>query len=180
MCIRDRLQDGKISFGEKFSNLWMKLSRGTPHDRFEKIADTYRDVCKDTREQLDIENDVMDAYIDFRFAIKEAEVLAQELLEVQKETVGAKKTSFEEAGKATEASKAEGSEKSQLQLKRDEAMEAFNKEDRSYQLIKDVAEDLKVAYNVGETLITKLKQTCLLYTSPSPRDATLSRMPSSA
>ena len=38
-------------------------------------------------------------------------------------------------------------------------MEAFNKEDRSYQLIKDVAEDLKVAYNVGETLITKLKQT---------------------
>ena len=155
----DQLQDGKISFGEKFSNLWMKLSRGTPHDRFEKIADTYKDVCKDTREQLDIENDVMEAYIDFRFAIKEAEVLAQELLEIQKETVGAKKVTFEEAGKASENSKAEGAEKSKLQLKRDEAMESFNKEDRSYQLIKDVAEDLKVAYNVGETLITKLKQT---------------------
>ena len=29
-------------------------------------------------------------------------------------------------------------------------------------------------------LRTKTKWTCLLYTSPSPRDATLSRMPSSA
>ena len=156
----DQLQDGKISFGEKFSNLWMKLSRGTPHERFEKIADTYKEVCKDTREQLNIENDVMDAYIDFRFAIKEAEVLSQELLEIQKETVAAKKASFEEAGKEVDSHKsAEGAEKSKLQLNRDEAMEAFNKEDRSYQLIKDVSEDLKVAYNVGETLITKLKQT---------------------
>ena len=31
---------------------------------------------------------------------------------------------------------------------------------------------------LGRTLVTSL--TCLLYTSPSPRDATLSRMPSSA
>ena len=30
------------------------------------------------------------------------------------------------------------------------------------------------------TLSTPDSQTCLLYTSPSPRDATLSRMPSSA
>ena len=33
----------------------------------------------------------------------------------------------------------------------------------------------------GNYVITKvLAKTCLLYTSPSPRDATLSRMPSSA
>ena len=31
-----------------------------------------------------------------------------------------------------------------------------------------------------EALKDKLARTCLLYTSPSPRDATLSRMPSSA
>ena len=29
-------------------------------------------------------------------------------------------------------------------------------------------------------LVNKLKDTCLLYTSPSPRDSNLSRMPSSA
>ena len=31
-----------------------------------------------------------------------------------------------------------------------------------------------------DSLFTDLDSTCLLYTSPSPRDATLSRMPSSA
>ena len=34
--------------------------------------------------------------------------------------------------------------------------------------------------NAGKQTISELPHTCLLYTSPSPRDATLSRMPSSA
>ena len=33
---------------------------------------------------------------------------------------------------------------------------------------------------LSQTLTTTMHVTCLLYTSPSPRDATLSRMPSSA
>ena len=41
-----------------------------------------------------------------------------------------------------------------------------------------------IAQNVPELVISTIKplpiNTCLLYTSPSPRDATLSRMPSSA
>ena len=32
----------------------------------------------------------------------------------------------------------------------------------------------------GQNLLGHVARTCLLYTSPSPRDATLSRMPSSA
>ena len=39
--------------------------------------------------------------------------------------------------------------------------------------------DEELQYLAGFPLIT-LEKTCLLYTSPSPRDATLSRMPSSA
>ena len=40
----------------------------------------------------------------------------------------------------------------------------------------------RVARDLRNELLTKIKilQSCLLYTSPSPRDATLSRMPSSA
>ena len=33
---------------------------------------------------------------------------------------------------------------------------------------------------LGVNLFSEMRYTCLLYTSPSPRDATLSRMPSSA
>ena len=36
------------------------------------------------------------------------------------------------------------------------------------------------AMNPGSKLKTAVTGNCLLYTSPSPRDATLSRMPSSA
>ncbi len=70
----NQLQDGRISFGEKMSNLWMRMRRGTPSDRFDKIVDVYQEVSKDTKDQLDREQNIMDGYIDFRFALKEAEV----------------------------------------------------------------------------------------------------------
>ena len=42
------------------------------------------------------------------------------------------------------------------------------------------AAELQVELDLQSNLRLALPQTCLLYTSPSPRDATLSRMPSSA
>ena len=35
----------------------------------------------------------------------------------------------------------------------------FEQEDRSFQLLKDVAENLSIGYDVGETLVLKLRQT---------------------
>jgi hypothetical protein len=49
--------------------------------------------------------------------------------------------------------------KSRLEMTRDEARHAYEKEDRSYQLLKDITENLSIGYDVGETLIAKLKQT---------------------
>ena len=51
-----------------------------------------------------------------------------------------------------------------------EAQFTFNK------AIIEATHDLAVAYKIN----TAFYESCLLYTSPSPRDATLSRMPSSA
>ena len=36
-----QLKDGKIDLKERISNLWMRLRRGTTHDIFEKIKNTY-------------------------------------------------------------------------------------------------------------------------------------------
>ena len=41
-------------------------------------------------------------------------------------------------------------------------------------------EDERSYYSVSKKLSEEIPNSCLLYTSPSPRDATLSRMPSSA
>lgn len=155
-----QLDDGKISGTEKVSNWWMKMRRGTPSDRFEQIIEVYGSVAKDTKNALKTEELIMDAYIDFRFALKEAEILARELLDTQLPILDAAKKGLGDAQKALDeyAGTDEGGQ-SQLELRRDEARFKFEDEDKTYQLLKDIAENLEIGYDVGETLITKLKQT---------------------
>ncbi|MBS3147027.1 cell surface protein [Candidatus Woesearchaeota archaeon] len=158
--IISQLEDGKIDFPERMSNWWMRFRRGTTHARFEKIKNTYESVSNDTKEQLDNENEIMNAYIDFRFALKEAEILSQEVLQKQTEIFNTAKEDYKNAAETIDAYKGEDvAEKSRLELKRDEAKRLFDEQDRKYQLIKDVAENLSMGYNVGETLVAKLKQT---------------------
>jgi len=155
-----QLDDGVISWTERLSNLWMRLRRGSPSDRFEKIADIYKSVSKDTQEQLEKEQAIMEGYIDFRFALKEAEIAARELQEAHNATYAASRDRLAEAQKALDdAGEVDQSERSRLQLQRDQAHHDFQAEDRTFQLLKDVAENLAIGYDVGETLVAKLKQT---------------------
>lgn len=155
-----QLDDGKISLTEKVSNVWMKIRRGTPSDRFEKITEVYQDVSKDTRTQLEKEQAIMDGYIDFRFALKEAEVAARELQVMQSEILEEHRAQLKAAQEAVDAYAGDAeNEKSKLELKRDETNHLFGVQDRTFQLIKDIAENLSIGYDVGETLIAKLKQT---------------------
>jgi hypothetical protein len=154
-----QLDDGKIGVTEKMSNLWMRIQRGTPYARFEKIVDVYRDVCADTKDQLNREQKVMDGYIDFRFALKEDEILARELLEAQIPHFEKAKAALATSQQAVDDHKGDESTLGRLELARDEARNEFQKQDRLYQLTKDISENLSIGYDVGETLITKLKQT---------------------
>ncbi|TWU58292.1 cell surface protein [Rubripirellula reticaptiva] len=155
-----QLDDGKISGTEKVSNWWMKIRRGTPNDRFEQIVETYSEVAKDTKQALKSEEAIMEGYIDFRFALKEAEVLAREILDKQMPILDQSKDDLASTQAALDnyTGTDEGG-KSQLELRRDEARYKFEKEDETYQLLKDIAENLEIGYDVGETLISKLKQT---------------------
>ncbi len=155
-----QLDDGRISGTEKLSNWWMKMRRGTPSDRFEKIVEVYSEVAKDTKEALKSEERIMDGYIDFRFALKEAEVLAREVYDSHGPTLQAAKDALSSAQDALDnyTGTDEGG-KSELELARDEARHRYEKEDETYQLLKDIAENLEIGYDVGETLIAKLKQT---------------------
>ncbi len=154
-----QLEDGKVDLGEKVSNLWMRLARGTPHKRFEKIKETYLDVSKDTSEHIDSEEEIMKAYINFRFALKEAESLAYDVLKTQDGKLTEKREEFLKAADKVKGFVGETSEKSKLELERDALELAVKEEDKKYQLIKDIAENLTVGYNVGETLVAKLQQT---------------------
>ncbi len=155
----NQLQDGKISLGEKVQNLWMRMRRGTPSDRFEKIVGVYQDVSKETKNQLEREQKIMDGYIDFRFALKEAEIAGRDLLEEFMPRLEEARQDLAQAQSAVDALNQNDAARSRLELTRDEARFAYERADRTYQLLKDVAENLSIGYDVGETLITKLKQT---------------------
>ena len=102
----------------------------------------------------------MEGYIDFRFALKEAEILSRDLYQAQEPVLEQAKAALSKTQDDLDAYTGDDeSEKSKLELARDEARYAYEKEDATFQLLKDIAENLEVGYDVGETLITKLKQT---------------------
>src|SRR6185436_10463000 len=76
----DQIADGKISAWERVNIAWMKLARGDIADRFDKIRAIYIGVTKETSNQIQREHRILDAYRDFRGALKQAEVLALEVL----------------------------------------------------------------------------------------------------
>ncbi|MCX6709451.1 MAG: cell surface protein [Candidatus Woesearchaeota archaeon] len=155
-----QLEDGRIDGKEKLRNFFMKLTRGTPHSRFTKIKDLYLNVIKDTKESIEKENKIMNAYVDFRFAMKNSEILAYKLMAVEEGNLKSAKGKWDDASAKVNSYKGEDdSELSKLQLESDEARRTYQTEDKRYQLIKDVSENLTVGYNVGETLTAKLSQT---------------------
>ena len=76
----DQLADSKLDMLERATNVWMKIARGDIAARFDKMKATYLDVTKDTKDQIDREHTILEAYRDYRGALKQAEVLALEVL----------------------------------------------------------------------------------------------------
>ena len=99
----NQLSDGRISTGEKLRNMWMNVRRGDISSRFQKIRDTYLEVSKDTKTNIDRERAILEAYRDFRGAMKQAEVLTLELLKTAEGKLAAAKAAVEQAGAAVDA-----------------------------------------------------------------------------
>ena len=87
----DQLDDGKISTMERMQNLWMRFTRGDIPNRFRKIKDTYLDVTTDTKDEIERETKILESYKDFRVALKEAQVMAFQLLKKAEAEVEADK-----------------------------------------------------------------------------------------
>src|SRR3712207_9265753 len=78
----------------------MKVSRGDIADRFDEIKDIYVEVTRSTRDQIEREQKILDAYRDFRGALKQAEVLALEVLRTAEERLNAAKAELQKASDA--------------------------------------------------------------------------------
>ncbi len=156
----DQMGDGKIDTWERLSNVWQKVTRGDIAARFDKIKETYLDVSKDTKDQIDREHLILESYRDFRGALKESEVLALEVLKTAEGKLDAAKQRVDEASKAIEAAAAaEPAERARLEMARDERVRELQDEEKRYQIAKDLSDNLTVGYNTSEVIMARLMQT---------------------
>jgi len=155
-----QLEDGRISTFERMSNIWQKATRGDIADRFARIRTTFQEVTRDTKDQVEREHRILEAYQDFRGALKEAEVMAFELLKTAQGRLDAAKAGVDAASRTVEgATAAEPAERARLELARDEAVRALQAEEGRYQIAKDLSDNLTVSYNTSEVIMARLVQT---------------------
>jgi hypothetical protein len=156
----DQLSDNKIDLLERASNVWMKVSRGDIATRFNRIRDTYLSVTRDTKDQIDREHVILEAYRDFRGALKQAEVMALEVLAVAEAKL-AKKKSILEAASAAVAGYVGNvpADRARLEMERDEKLRDMQNEEKRYQIAKDLSDNLTISYNTSEVVMARLMQT---------------------
>jgi len=156
----DQLDDGKISTFERISNVWMKATRGDIADRFDKIKDTYLEVTDATQDQIQREQAILDAYQDFRGALKESEIQALELLKKAEALLKESQAEVQTAMQAVEGFQGDDiAERARLEMTRDEAVRALQTTEKKYQLAKDLSDNLTISYNTSEVVMTRLLQT---------------------
>ncbi len=154
------MADGKLDFRERVQQNWIRLRRGSIPDRFNDIRTTYHEVARSANDQILRENTILEAYRDFRMALKAAEVQAQELLNTATAALDEKKSALQAANATVEGYTGQDvAERARLELARDEALRAVQDEDKSFQIVKDIADDLKTGYNAAELVFARLQQT---------------------
>ncbi len=156
----DQLADNKIDLMERVSNVWMKVSRGDISTRFNKIRDTYLEVTRDTKDQIDREQTILEAYRDFRGALKQAEVMALELLQVAEKRLEEKKNILQKsAGELAAYAGDVPADRARLEMARDERLREMQNEEKRYQIAKDLSDNLTISYNTSEVVMARLMQT---------------------
>lgn len=155
----DQIGDGKLDIFERGTNIWMKVVRGDIADRFEDIRKVYLSVTWETKNQIEREGTIIDAYRDYRGALKHAEVMALEVLAKAEEKLeSARRTLDEASAKVAGFTGSEPAERAKLELARDEDLRWTQDEEKRYQIAKDLSDNLTVAYNTSEVIMARLMQ----------------------
>ncbi|SMF35020.1 hypothetical protein SAMN02982989_1401 [Xaviernesmea oryzae] len=157
----DQIEDGKINIFERATNVWMKISRGDIATRFDEIKETYLAVSKDTKANIEREQTILEAYRDFRGALKHGEVAALEILKAAQAKLDDAKAGLKGASDAVAAFPEGGdlTERAKLELVRDEHLRRVQNEEGRYQVAKDLADNLTISYNTSEVVMARLVQT---------------------
>ena len=156
----EQLDDGRINTWERLQNIWVKATRGDISGRFDKIKKLYLDVAKDTNDQIEREHTILNAYQDFRGALKEAEILALQVLKTAEGELAKRQADLQKAMEAVDKAKPDDLiARAKLELARDEQLRDMQAAEDRYQICKDLSDNLTVGYNTSEVVMGRLVQT---------------------
>ncbi len=156
----DQLEDGKVDTFERVNNIWMKVTRGDIASRFDDIKQTYLEVAHDSRDQIEREGVILEAYQDFRGAIKQSEIYALDVLKQAEAIWNTAKGALQQANDTVAAFEGEDmAARAKLELARDERMRSLQYAEDRYQVAKDISDNLTVSYNTSEVIMARLMQT---------------------
>ena len=156
----EQLDDGKLNTFERLNNVWMKVSRGDIASRFDDIKETYLEVAEESSEQIERERVILEAYQDFRGAIKQSEIYALDILKQAEAIWNTAKGALKQANDTVAAFEGEDlAERAKLELARDERLRDLQYAEDRYQVAKDISDNLTVSYNTSEVIMARLMQT---------------------
>jgi hypothetical protein len=156
----DQIADGRLDVYERATNVWMRIARGDVASRFDQISETFLEVARDTRNNIEREHTILEAYRDFRGALKQAEISALEVLKKAEERLEAAKAALAQASEAVSGyAGQDAAERARLELGRDEHLRRMQAEEGRYQVAKDLADNLTISYNTSEVIMARLMQT---------------------
>ena len=156
----DQYADGKISTMERISTAWMKMTRGDIASRFGKIKDLYLEVQDETANQIEREQTILEAYLDFRGALKQSEVMALEVLNTAEGALDKARSEVNAAvAKVAGYIGEDPAERAKLELARDEQLRKLQAEEKRYQIAKDLSDNITIGYNTSDVIMARLVQT---------------------
>lgn len=156
----EQVEDGKIDTFERVSNVWMKVTRGDIASRFDKIKTIYLEVASDSRDQIERERTILNAYQDFRGAMKESEIHALDILKQAEALWNEAQGRLKQAAETVTAFAGEDlAERAKLELARDEKLRDLQFAEDRYQITKDLSDNLTISYNTSEVIMARLMQT---------------------
>ena len=158
----NQMANGKLGLKERVANAWMKVSRGDMPSRFERIRKVFLAVSKDTSSALERESRIMTMYGDFRLAVKEAEILAHEIVGMQESRLQRSKDELNRCQEQVDAMAQQPTDPAamgRLVLARDQCVRLVQEEDARFQVAKDLAENLQIGYATSEAVMLRVHQT---------------------
>lgn len=157
----DQIEDGKLSIGDRLSNSWMMVTRGPINKRFNNIRRNVSTIHRSSEDEIARMRAISDGYVEARGGLGEARILAVDVRDRAKEDLAAKQAALTEAQEKFKASQEAGNDlraTAELELERDNAMQAVRETERLYQISEDLYNNLSIAYNTGDVIMGRIQQ----------------------